>query len=166
MKKRLSYLLWLGVFTGVFMVLFEELSVFSAVMGLIMAWLCIFITDRLMLDEPYGKLFTLNPLYLLRYLFYLIYRILDAGFYAAWLTLSGRAHVRYFCYNSNLHDDLLNNILANSITLTPGTVTIDKEGNKLHIMQLVHKDRVIDIKAIQRFEKVIAPIKGGRACKL
>ncbi len=166
MKKVLSYLLWLGVFTSVFMVLFEQFNFLSAMIGLIIALLSIFITDRLMLDEPYRKLFKLNPLYLIRYTGYLIYRIIGAGFHATWLTLSGRAHVRYFCYNSHLHDDLLNNILANSITLTPGTVTIDKEGNKLLIMQLVHKDHVIDMASIKRFEKVIAPIKGGRSCKL
>ena len=52
------------------------------------------------------------------------------------MTISGKINPGVVDIKTNLKDDYSISILANSITLTPGTVTIDKNGNKLKVLWL------------------------------
>jgi multicomponent Na+:H+ antiporter subunit E len=62
---------------------------------------------------------------------------------------------------TNLKSDIAKTLLANSITLTPGTMTVDIKGDVLYIHWIDVKERDME-KATQaiagRFEKIIARI--------
>lgn len=73
---------------------------------------------------------------LLRYLFFLTLEILKANFSVAYIVLSPKMPISpgLIVLNYNLKRDLTRVLYGNSITMTPGTITVDLEDDRL----LVH----------------------------
>lgn len=73
---------------------------------------------------------------LLRYVFFLSLEIFKANFSVAYIVLSPKMPISpgLLVLNYNLKNDLTRVLYANSITMTPGTITVDLEGDRL----LVH----------------------------
>ncbi len=65
-------------------------------------------------------------------------------------------HPRLVSFNANLKEDLHTVILANSITLTPGTITVGLEGNKLlvHGLDASFTDGIEDSGLVKSMEKL------------
>lgn len=73
---------------------------------------------------------------LIRYSIRLIVEIYLAGVAVIPTIIKGDADVEIVRVETKLRDELLIDILANSITLTPGTVSVDKIGKQLLILNL------------------------------
>jgi multicomponent Na+:H+ antiporter subunit E len=71
---------------------------------------------------------------LIKYGVFLIVHIYLAGFSTISKIISGKINPDIVEIETTIEDNLYICILANSITLTPGTVTIDKEGRKLKVL--------------------------------
>ena len=69
--------------------------------------------------------------FLIAYLFVMLFKIYTASFKMAWKVFSGRINPRVVHFRTRLKYDLARAILANSITLTPGTVTLDLDEDHL-----------------------------------
>jgi multicomponent Na+:H+ antiporter subunit E len=69
--------------------------------------------------------------FLIAYLFIILFKIYAASFKMAWKVVTGRINPRVVHFRTYLKYDFARVILANSITLTPGTVTLDLDEDHL-----------------------------------
>lgn len=134
MKKVRSYFNSILVFTLMWIVLNEKAGYIQIFTGIIISFIGIFFTDYFLLTGNYVQFYYINPIAFIRYLIYLIYQIYKSGFSAIIKVIKGSYDVTIVDYETCLDDDISICMLANAITLTPGTVTIDKDGNKLKIL--------------------------------
>jgi len=100
---------------------------------------------------------------LLRYLGWLIWNVLKANVEVAIMILHPRLPIepRLLRFRTTLKSDVAKVLVANSITLTPGTVTIDLEGDEY----LVHAIHPRSVGAISggNVQNAVAPIFGEAA---
>ncbi|GEK89093.1 multicomponent Na+:H+ antiporter subunit E [Alkalibacterium putridalgicola] len=120
----------------VWILLFEEFTLFISLTGLFMAIVVVLFTNRFMLKGDYQHTYMIGLLTLAEYGARLLTGIWLAGFEVIPYILSGKTDVQIISCETKLSDELLINILANSITLTPGTVTVEKKGNQLRVLAL------------------------------
>ena len=73
---------------------------------------------------------------IVKYFIYLLYQIYCSGFSTIKKIVTGKVNPGIVEITTKLENDFLISILACSITLTPGTVTLDKDGKKLKILWL------------------------------
>ena len=98
---------------------------------------------------------------LLRYLLYFFYALLKANFDLAKRVLSPdmKIHPRMVEINTTMQSDLGKLFLANSITLTPGTLTVDVYDNRM-LVHWIDCPEHLDIEAttkavVNKFEKYL-----------
>jgi len=120
--------------TVVWCVLQEEFSWLNILFGLLVAVFTLFFSNTFVLKEDYGKRYAIRPFMLLWYLLVLIWKIYDAGFHAMAKILTGGVNVNIVEVNTVLHNPFHVALLANSITLTPGTVTMETDGQRLKVI--------------------------------
>jgi len=154
-RKVIKYILLIIVFSLIYIVLRERIDLTLFLAGCVLALLALLISDRFLLDKKYVDIFKVKIPRFVGYIFFLLYRIFVSGARAAVLTVSGKAKHEFFTYRSELDDDFKLNLLANSITLTPGTVTVNREGSDLLVMQLCKAAKKYDITDIKKFEKLL-----------
>ena len=116
------FILWI-IFNG-------RLTPEVAVIGLIVSaaiflFICRFMDYSLQKEK---MLYILIP-WMIKYFFILLTEIVKANFATAHFVLDPKIEVepRIVTFRPDLHYDFLKVVLANSITLTPGTITIDIE---------------------------------------
>jgi multicomponent K+:H+ antiporter subunit E len=126
-------------------ILSDGVSGGSLVLGLILAWLIPQMTHGFWPERPAFVKTWRMPAYILR----VLKDILVASFSVAWLILSPRAPRPVFvCYPLRLEHPLAISILASTISLTPGTVSVDiSDDNKtllIHALDATSDQEVID----------------------
>lgn len=121
-------------------VLFEEITVFSVLTGLIASVAVIVFTDKFLLQGNYEDQYMIGLWQMIKYFVALIIEIFIAGWGVIPNIISGESDVTIVTCETKLDDEFLIDILANSITLTPGTVTIEKKGKILRILALDSED--------------------------
>lgn len=144
-------LLWLAMV--------NDLSMAHALLGLGLGVAIPFVTHAFWPEEAKIK----RPLPLLRYLLVLLVDILRSNLVVALRILRPARHLRpgFFTYPLALEDDFAITILASTISLTPGTVSIhhDAEANTLLVHALHLEDEAEAIAAIrERYEKPLEEI--------
>jgi len=118
-----SWILWNGS---------VELKV--VIEGVVFALISLTITNRFLLKSSYGDRFRIRPWVILRYMAVVFVEIYKAGFQAIRLTLTDRLNLGIVEIETRIHDDIRGAFIANAITLTPGTVTIDYDEGKLKVV--------------------------------
>ncbi|AKL96419.1 multisubunit sodium/proton antiporter, MrpE subunit [Clostridium aceticum] len=136
MKKALHYFIVIILCSIIWVVLNEEVSVKNVLLGCLLGFCSITCTEQFLIHKEYKANWKLNPMVLFRYLFHLIIQMYISGFITIGKIISGKINPDIVEISTELDDDLLICILANSITLTPGTITVDKEGQKLKVLWL------------------------------
>ncbi|MDN6385864.1 MAG: Na+/H+ antiporter subunit E, partial [Alkalibacterium sp.] len=131
--KNMGIILLLSI---IWVILVEQFSVPTFFMGLVVSIIVVFFTNRFLLNDDYQRAYMLGPLTFLEYGLRLFKGIWFSGFSVIPHILSGEADVQIITCETKLKDELLITILANSITLTPGTVTVDKKGSRLQVLAL------------------------------
>lgn len=124
------------VLTFIWIVLYETFSPFVLITGIVCSILVVLFTDQFLLKGNYEHSYIIGLGTLLKYAFRLIIEIYLAGIDILPTIIKGNEEVEIVEVETKLNDELLIDILANSITLTPGTVTVDKKGKKLFILNL------------------------------
>lgn len=116
---------WL-LFTG-------TLAPVSLLMGLGFSLLTALLTYRLFIDEREAERRSLLPRFHLAavFLLVLIYRMYVSSFRVLWKILRGNIDPRIVHFRTRLQSDLARVLLANSINLTPGTITVSLEEDHL-----------------------------------
>lgn len=124
----LLFVMWL--------ILFEEVNLFVLVTGLTLPIAVILFTDRFLLQGNYYDQYMIGLGQTVKYFIALIVEIFIAGWGVIPNIIKGESNVSIVTCETKLTDEFLIDILANSVTLTPGTVTIEKKGSTLRILVL------------------------------
>ena len=154
-KNALKYLVAILIFTGIYCILREKISLPIFLSGCVVAVAALWLTDRFLIQDTYIHQFTLKPFRFVGYFLFLLFKIFKNGISAARLTLFGKSDYTFFSFSSELTDDFKLNLLANSITLTPGTVTVDRDRNNLLVVQLIRQNEETDLTDIKQFENLL-----------
>ncbi len=95
--------------------------------------------------------------YLLSYLFFLLLEIIKANLNVAKIVLSPKININSAILKckTNLKSDFGKSILANSITLTPGTLSVDVKGDDLFIHCMDTKIKSED----EAYQQIIKPFE-------
>lgn len=133
-SNGLRYALALAVLVGVWGLWNESFSLRSIIEGGIFAVLSLYITNRFVLRAPWHERFVIHPLLLLKYVAVVFVEIYKAGFDAIRMTLRDELNVGIVNIRTNSTNALRGVLIANAITLTPGTVTIDFHEGHLKVV--------------------------------
>jgi multicomponent Na+:H+ antiporter subunit E len=143
--------LWLAQFIGLFalwLALSGKLTVEFLVLGAISSALVAFLSQHLVLHPARAEKFAPVPTSLtwlgataLRFLAFvpwLLYQIVTANLLVAYVILKPRLDIspRLVVFDTSLKTEAAQVMLANSITLTPGTITIDVNNGRFLIHTL------------------------------
>jgi len=106
---------------------------YSLFLGGVFAVLVSLATYRYFIEEHEAALRSLMPrlYHVVVLLVVILWKIYAASFRVAWQVLSGRINPRIVHFRTRLKYDLARAILANAITLTPGTVTLELDEDHL-----------------------------------
>lgn len=159
MRRLLPHPLLTATLTTLWLLLVNELSVGQLVLGGLLGWLIPFATSRFWPEQIRIR----RPLTLLRYLGVLVIDIVRGSFLVARLILRGPARLRpaFIRVPLALRSDLAISLLANTISLTPGTVSallsLDRRTLVVHTLDTGDADALIaEIK--QRYEAPLQAI--------
>jgi multicomponent Na+:H+ antiporter subunit E len=102
--------------------------------GISISFLTTLIWNEITAEEKVKTKITLRQVVLfIRYFIVLVWEIIKANFIVASIVLNPRLPISpgVITMKINLEKDLVRVLYANSITLTPGTVTVELEGDRL-----------------------------------
>lgn len=135
-----SRIAWYGRFlllmVAVWVIFSEDLSLQTVLMGAIASIVALVLTNRLILKSDYAALYNVRFVPALWYAVRLVVAIYVAGFQALARMLTGKLNVGIVDITTELTDPFSVSLLANSITLTPGTVTLVQTGSSLRVIWL------------------------------
>jgi len=123
------------ILTAIYVTLTERLTILNIVVGFVIAVVALLLTRWLLIGESYNDSFTLTGFYIV-YIVYLFFIIFKSAFVSLGYIFSKNVGVSLIRYATNLKSDNLKSMLANAITLTPGTVTADIKGDTIEVMKL------------------------------
>ncbi len=138
----------------------ESFAPGALIVGTVLSWLSLSITNRYLLRNRYQELFRIQPLRLLRYIGVLILAIFESGVHAMYITVTGRIDVHIVDLPTKLQNPFHGVLVANAITLTPGTVTIDYQPGVFKVIwieSVAHNIEEASDMIKGRFEKVLEP---------
>lgn len=117
---------------AIWILLMESVSIVSLTSGLIFSMLTLWFCNSTL---PLGKIKSVNLSKLALFPLFLIGQVYLAGFYVAKVIFLGGS-VEVVDVKTNLTNESLINVLADSITLTPGSTVIRADGNRLKVLWL------------------------------
>lgn len=143
--------------TFIWIILFEHFTPFILISGILVSIIVVLFTDQFLLKGNYEYSYIIGFGTLLRYAGRLFVEIYLAGIDVILTIVKGDADVELVQVETKLRDELLIDILANSITLTPGTVSVEKMGSQLLILNLNAQAPGVDRRDIipLRLEKIL-----------
>ncbi len=115
--STISTLLWC--------ILNESFEPFVIIMGLLLGYFSLYL-GRVLLGFPLDTImYSVNILKLFKYIWVLIFNIYKSSFQCILLIIKGQSDVKVISTKINVQSDWQKVLLSNSVTLTPGTITID-----------------------------------------
>ena len=121
--------------TFVWSILRESFSILTVAAGIVISALCIFFCHKFL---PLPRTPELHVLRLAVYPFFLIWQVYVAGLSAIKLILTD-AHVEIVEIKTGLSSLFLRIVLVNSITLVPGSVSLDLKDDVITVLWLKKK---------------------------
>lgn len=134
-------------------ILNERFNFQTFITGMILGYLSIYIC-KISLEDSYFKFKKTN---LLVYAVKVIFNIYKSSFKCIKAIILNKGKVKVFTYESELQESWDQVVIANSITLMPGTITISLENNKYKVIALDFIDSASnwEEKMIENFEKTL-----------
>lgn len=159
MKRWLPHPLLTLTLAILWLLLVNQLAAGHVVLGLLLGWLIPFVTSSFWPEHVRIR----HGLLLMRYLVVFVYDIVRGSFHVAWLILKGPARLRpaFVVVPLELKTDLGISLLANTISLTPGTVSslVSADKRTLIVHTLNTDDTVALVAEIkQRYETPLKKI--------
>ncbi len=144
----------------------ESFSATVLAQGVCLSALALLVTNRYLLKAPYQQVFRISPFTLARYVVVLVVAIFESGIHAIAITLTGRLNVGVIDLPTAIRNPFHGVLVANAITLTPGTVTIDYHDGSFKVIwiECLTADPEAAGELIKgRFERVFLPAARGGA---
>lgn len=159
MSKNISLFIMLLAF---WIILTERVTFESIGVG-VFACIIVSILNKEYVKEE--KIIIRKPFLYIKLLFMLIKEIIISNIEVAKIVLSPRLKIdpKIFVYKTKLKSEKLKVIFANTITITPGTITVSLEGNELiiHSLKELNKDGIVNSK----IEEILLEIEGNKLWK-
>ena len=133
MKKNTLYTIIL--LTAAWIMLVERFTLPLLAAGFAISAICLYIYHR---SLPLPEIAGINLLRLALYPLYLIWELYLSAFGAIKLVLTG-AGVDVIEVKTRITNSFLQTMLANSVTLTPGTISLDLKDDRISILMLKGK---------------------------
>lgn len=133
MHKK-SFIKWVTILTIIWSILNGKLSLFVVLSGIVCSVLVLRYTDRFLLGSSYHKVHQFKVLNMIKYFFFMIKSIYVSGFQMIGMIITHNINPSMVEIETDLEEDFQRTLLANSITLTPGTITVELNGNKLKVL--------------------------------
>lgn len=127
----LNWVIWSGM-----------LDLFHLSLGVVACAIVTFTThDLLFKEEKISSQLLYEAVRFIRYIPWLIYQIVLSNLHVAYLALSPKMPIdpQLIKFKSNLKKEISRVTFANSITLTPGTITADIEDGEFYVHALSRK---------------------------
>lgn len=169
-KRRKKIRSYLGVtaaiciLTAVYTILTERFTLTNALVGLGLSIIALVLAHILCSEGGNRDSLALGAYYFLSG-GYLLFIILRSAVLSIPFIFSKRTCVCRVQYQTTLRDERLKSLLANAITLSPGTATVDMEDDMLEVLTLCQDDAT-DGKAVRgdimKMETVFKKIGGER----
>jgi len=121
--------------TVIWIILRENATIATVAIGLAVSAFCVILSRKLI---PLAKTEEVKPLRLIVYFFYLLGQIYVGGIAAIRIILSG-AHIEIVEITTRVRSRLLQTILVNSITLVPGSISLDLTDDTITALWLTRK---------------------------
>jgi len=122
--------------TIIWVILREEISVFDIIIGVLASTACLFFSQRFL---PADDVDNVKFRRLWYYPFWLLGQIYVAGFSVIKMIILG-ARADFVNVDTKLKSNIMRVILGNTITLVPGSVTLDQEQNHYTVVWMRSKD--------------------------
>jgi len=116
--------------TAIWVLLMEELSWQTIAIGMLVSMLALHFCGKFL---PYEEIKNINFFKLITYPFYLVGQIYVAGFSVMRIIFKGSV-IGIVTIKTNLKEEPLRIILADSITLTPGSILLELENQDLTLL--------------------------------
>ena len=132
MKKRIALFI---LFFAMWVLLTFSIELQEIMVGLVVAFVATLLTRDLFPDEMLKFFNPRRLLWAILYIPYLIYYIILANFDVAYRVLNPDLPITpgIIKVKTTLESEMAKTILANSITLTPGTLTVEIDGDNYYI---------------------------------
>lgn len=104
-------------------------SIEEIILGLILSIIVGIIARKIFIKKSLRMLNPVRWFIFIGYLFYFFYEMAKANFDVAYRVITGKINPGIIKISPDLKTDLGTTMLANSITLTPGTLTVDVDEN-------------------------------------
>ncbi|WP_197659575.1 Na+/H+ antiporter subunit E [Mobilitalea sibirica] len=155
MKKMLKHIPLVIIFTVIWIILNEGYKTMQILTGIGVSIITIIFTNRFLLLEGYKETYKVSPIVLIKYFFVLFVQIYKSGISSINKIIRGEGKVGISEHKTVIDDELRICMLANAITSTPGTVTLDKKGQELTILSLGRMDDSV----LKIFERILKETK-------
>lgn len=135
--------------TVLWVALYDDISVANVLGGLLVAAVVISVAPRDDGEAPFAHLSFFPAVW---YVLLLIWKLLESNLKLAWEILRPhpRLHTGIFAVPMRGRSDGVATIVANSITLTPGTLTVEVDRNGDDVTLYVHGMFTHDVEAVRR----------------
>ncbi|MCL0064075.1 Na+/H+ antiporter subunit E [Dehalococcoidia bacterium] len=159
--------LWLTfiLLFGFWLLLSGQMDIMHLGLGLVCSLLVALFSHDLLIRDSGGILRRLAIfMRFIPYLGWLVFHIIIANINVARLVLDPRLPLRpgIIKLNSRLKSDVAQTTLANSITLTPGTMTVDVVGGDFYIHCLAIEDEEKILDEERKFERQVERLFGDK----
>lgn len=149
------------IFTLFWIVLFERITPIVLLTAPIISIFSIRISELFLLKDSYYDLYYFNVFGIIRYSLYLLLEIYKSGLSIIPHIISGHSNPEIIEIYTDLDSNLQVALIANSITLTPGTITMDVQGQRLKVLWMDPKTKNVTMAGIMikgRLEKMLKEV--------
>ncbi len=120
----------------------ESFTPVGVLVGVAVTAFCLYTTNAL-LGIRYTETYFLPPLPFARYLLFLVKEIYRNGILSAILIVKGKVGAEFLHVeiDKSLQNPFLHTVLAASVTLTPGTISIESKDGFLRVLSMHHNEK-------------------------
>jgi len=155
MKSRvMDHIRLIILFVLIFVILNERLTLLTISMGIVAAAISIWITNKI-LEIDYVEIFHINALLVLTYFWIILRDTYVVGWDTIVRTLKGNIKPNTIEYKTEIEDEFLRALFVNAITMPPGTIVVDREGEDLNILTVGFEKEQFKVDTKNQIEKLI-----------
>tara|TARA_Y100001933_G_C18880429_1_gene513778 strand:+ start:311 stop:751 length:441 start_codon:yes stop_codon:yes gene_type:complete len=118
----------------------ESFKIENIIVGTLAGTLCVWFSETYITKFRHGRRYPLSISGMLIYIVFLVTEIIKSGLSTLWLLIKGKSNPMIVTVKTELRTAMTISLLANSVTLTPGTVTVDVTEQTLTILWLDGKN--------------------------
>ena len=153
----MRFIFWFTTLLAIWLILTNSLEISNVILGVILSGAISFLYLNMFEDKEFEFI---NPFWFVIYIFVLIKNIIKTNIYLTKILARKELNLTpaIVAVPTKLTSDWKKLLLANSITLTPGTLTLDIKGDVLFIHIIEYENGDDKMMITDEFERVISKI--------